>query len=68
MSASDNIVTENENTTASESSMRDTDMAKGIADYIKDSILEQTGQYALLYTHSLSASSLSLLGNSANNK
>ena len=55
----DNVV---ENTTAAESSIRDTDMAKTMVDYTKNNILAQAGQAMLAQANQSNQGVLSLLG------
>lgn len=57
----DNLTIENENMTASESVIRDADMAKEMANYIKDNILSQTSQAMLANANQSSSTVLSLL-------
>ena len=55
----DNVV---ENTTAAESAIRDTDMAKTMVEYTKNNILSQAGTSMLAQANSQSQNVLSLLG------
>ncbi len=55
----DNIV---ENTTAAESAIRDTDMAKTMVEYSKNNILQQAGQSMLAQANQSNQGVLSLLG------
>ena len=55
----DNVV---ENVAASESRIRDTDMAKTMVDYSKDNILMQVGQSMLAQANQSNQGVLSLLG------
>jgi len=55
----DNIV---ENTTAAESSIRDTDMAQAMVEYSKNNILSQAGQSMLAQANQSTQGVLSLLG------
>ena len=55
----DNVV---ENTTAAESAIRDTDMAKTMVEYTKNNILSQAGTSMLAQANSQSQGVLSLLG------
>lgn len=64
MSAHDSITTQNENVTASESTIRDSNMAKEMADYVRYNILTQTAQTSLLHNNQSMSSVLSLLGSS----
>lgn len=57
----DNLVTENENTTAAVSTIEDTDMAKGMADYTKANVLAQTAQNMLAQANQNMSSGLDLL-------
>lgn len=57
----DNLTVEHENTTASESVIRDADMAKEMVNYIKDNILSQTAQAMLAQANQNSGMVLSLL-------
>ena len=56
-----NIVNSQENTIASESTIRDADMAKEMTDYAKANILSQTSQSMLAQANQNSSSVLSLL-------
>lgn len=56
-----NIVTSNESTQASESTIRDADMAKAMTEYTKSNILSQASQSMLAQANQTSASVLSLL-------
>jgi flagellin len=56
-----NIVTSNESTQASESTIRDADMAKVMTEYTKSNILSQASQSMLAQANQTSASVLSLL-------
>ena len=58
----ENITTETENLTASESVIRDADMAKEVTEYTKQNILSQAAQYMLAQANQLHSSILSLLG------
>ena len=55
----DNVV---ENTTAAESRIRDTDMAKQMVEYSKNNILAQAGQSMLAQANQANQGVLSLLG------
>ena len=55
----DNVV---ENTTAAESQIRDTDMAKTMVEFTKNNILSQAGTSMLAQANSQSQNVLSLLG------
>ncbi len=57
----DNLVTENENTTAAVSTIEDTDMAKGMMNYTKSSVLAQTAQSMLAQANQNMGSQLDLL-------
>lgn len=56
-----NLTTANENVTASESTLRDADMAKTFADYTKANVLMQAAQSMLAQANQNSSSALSLL-------
>ncbi|MBQ9377402.1 MAG: hypothetical protein IJU05_06360 [Schwartzia sp.] len=56
-----NITTAHENVTASESTIRDADMAKTFTDYTKANVLMQTAQSMLAQANQNSSSALSLL-------
>ncbi|MBR1729740.1 MAG: hypothetical protein IJ728_09480 [Selenomonadaceae bacterium] len=56
-----NVTTENENTQAAESNMRDADMAKEITDYTKYNILSQSAQSMLAQANQNMSGVLSLL-------
>lgn len=56
-----NLATENENTTASMSTIRDANMAKEMTEYTKHSILTQTAQAMLAQANTNGSSVLSLL-------
>lgn len=56
-----NIVTANESTQASESTMRDADMAKEMAEYTKANVLAQAAQSMLAQANQNSSSVMSLL-------
>ena len=56
-----NITTAHENVTASESTIRDADMAKAFTDYTKANVLLQTAQSMLAQANQNSSSALSLL-------
>ena len=56
-----NIVTANESTQASESTLRDADMAKEMTEYTKASVLSQAAQSMLAQANQNSSSVLSLL-------
>ncbi len=56
-----NIVTANESTQASESTIRDADMAKVMTEYTKSNVLAQASQSMLAQANQTSASVLSLL-------
>ena len=56
-----NIVTAHENVTASESTIRDADMAKAFTDYTKANVLMQTAQSMLAQANQNSSNALSLL-------
>ena len=58
----ENITTETENLTASESVIRDADMAKEVTEYTKQNILSQAAQSMLAQANQLHLSILSLLG------
>lgn len=58
----ENITTETENLTASESVIRDADMAKEVTEYTKQNILSQAAQSMLAQANQLHSSILSLLG------
>ena len=57
-----NLDTVSENTSAAESRIRDTDMAKMMVDYSKNNILAQAGQSMLAQANQLNQGVLSLLG------
>ncbi len=57
-----NLDTVSENTSAAESRIRDTDMAKQMVDYSKNNILAQAGQSMLAQANQLNQGALSLLG------
>lgn len=57
----ENIVTANEATQASESTIRDADMAKAMTEYTKSNVLAQASQSMLAQANQTSASVLSLL-------
>ncbi|MCR5105755.1 MAG: hypothetical protein K6B68_15075, partial [Eubacterium sp.] len=57
-----NLDTVSENTSAAESRIRDTDMAKQMVDYSKNNILAQAGQSMLAQANQLNQGVLSLLG------
>lgn len=57
----ENITIANENVTASESTIRDADMAKAFTDYTKANVLLQTAQSMLAQANQNSSSALSLL-------
>ena len=57
----ENIVTANESTQASESTIRDADMAKAMTEYTKSNVLAQASQSMLAQANQTSASVLSLL-------
>lgn len=57
----ENLVTAHENTTASESTIRDADMAKEMAAYTKANILQQASQSMLAQANQTASSVLSLL-------
>ena len=57
-----NLKVSNENTTAAESRIRDTDMAKEISAYTKNNILQQAAQSMLAQANQSPQSVLSLLG------
>jgi len=59
--ATDTITTNNENTTAAESTIRDADMAKEMTNYTKHSVLAQTAQTALSQANQSSSGVLNLL-------
>lgn len=59
--AENNIVTQNETTTASESVIRDADMAKEITSYTKSNILSQSAQAMLAQANQTAAGVLGLL-------
>ncbi|MBR5163317.1 MAG: flagellin, partial [Schwartzia sp.] len=56
-----NIITANENVTASESTIRDADMARAFTDYTKANVLMQTAQSMLAQANQTSSNVLSLL-------
>ena len=56
-----NIVTENENTQAAESTIRDADMAKEMTEYTKNNVLAQASQSMLAQANQSMSSVLSLL-------
>ena len=56
-----NIVTQKENTQASESTIRDSDMAKEMMDYTKANVLAQASQTMLAQANQSAGSVLSLL-------
>lgn len=56
-----NLTTASENVTASESTIRDIDMAKGMTDYTKSNVLAQAAQSMLAQANQNSSSVLSLL-------
>ncbi len=56
-----NLVTANESTQASESTIRDADMAKAMTEYTKSNVLAQASQSMLAQANQTSASVLSLL-------
>ncbi len=58
----DNLVTNSENTQASESTIRDADMARTALDYAKSNILSQASQSMLAQANQNTSSVLSLLG------
>ena len=58
----ENITTETENLTTSESVIRDTDMAKEMTEYTKQNLLSQAAQSMLAQANQLHSSILSLLG------
>ncbi len=57
----ENLVTEEENTTASMSTIQDADMAKEIANYTKHNVLTQTAQSALSQANQASSGVLNIL-------
>lgn len=57
----ENIITANESTQASESTIRDADMAKAMTEYTKSNVLAQASQSMLAQANQTSASVLSLL-------
>jgi len=57
----DNIINAQENTIASESTIRDADMAKEMTGYAKASILSQTSQSMLAQANQSASQVLSLL-------
>ena len=57
----DNIITQQESTTASESTIRDADMAKEMTEYTKSNVLAQAAQSMLAQANQNSSSVLSLL-------
>ena len=59
--SNDNIVTANENTTASESTLRDADMAKEMQNYTKSNVLSQTAQSMLSQANQNASSVLDIL-------
>ena len=56
-----NLITANESTQASESTIRDADMAKAMTEYTKSNVLAQASQSMLAQANQTSASVLSLL-------
>ncbi|MBQ9615749.1 MAG: flagellin, partial [Selenomonadaceae bacterium] len=56
-----NLVTSNENTQASESTIRDADMAKEMVNYTKANVLSQSAQSMLAQANQNASSVLSLL-------
>lgn len=60
-SMNDNIVTGHENTQASESTMRDADMAKEMVSYTKNNVLSQTAQSMLSQANQNTSSVLDIL-------
>ena len=58
---SSNIVTQSENVTASESTIRDADMAKEMTEYTKNNVLMQAAQSMLSQANQNSSNALSLL-------
>ena len=59
--AQDNIVTQQENVTAAESTIRDTDMAAAMTTYAKENILAQSAQAMLAQANSDTSSVLKLI-------
>ena len=59
--AADNVSTQIENLEASDSTIRDADMAKEIADYMKWSVMSQSSQYMLAQSNQNAFSVLNLL-------
>lgn len=59
--AHDNIITQQESTAASESTIRDADMAKEMTDYTKSNVLAQAAQSMLAQANQNSSGVLSLL-------
>lgn len=57
----DNLATETENLTASESAIRDLDMAKGMTEFMKYNVLTQTSQFMLAQAGQNAYSVLNLL-------
>ena len=57
----ENLTIAHENVTASESTIRDADMAKAFTDYTKANVLLQTAQSMLAQANQNSSSALSLL-------
>ena len=57
----ENLTTGHENTVSSESNVRDADMAKEMASYIKHNILSQTSQAMLAQANKNAGAALSLL-------
>ena len=57
----DNLATETENLTASESAIRDLDMAKGMTDFMKFNVLTQASQFMLAQAGQNAYSVLNLL-------
>ena len=58
---SDNIATQSENLQASESAIRDLDMAKGMTDFMKMNVLTQASQFMLAQAGQNAYSVLNLL-------
>ena len=56
-----NIITADENTTASESTLRDADMAKEMVEYTKANVLAQAAQSMLAQANQNSSQVMSLL-------
>ena len=57
----DTLTTEHENTIAAESTIRDSDMAKEMMNYVKDNILSQAAQAMLSQANQSASTVLGLL-------